>query len=118
MVRSLVLAVAAACLAAPSVCKAQDGPTPGVTEPMPGVQVIDGAAVPALRLEAASLEATLKEDKSFAEIKRLLGGAGIPSVGPAGTTTHMYKLLDTATGKQMVLILFVRGNRIVDYLLT
>ncbi|MEO8115199.1 MAG: hypothetical protein ABI655_12505 [Phenylobacterium sp.] len=79
---------------------------------------IDGAKVPALRFEGASLEATLKEKKSFRDVKKLLGGAGIASVGPAGTTTHMYKVLDTATGKQMVLILFVRGDEIVDHLLT
>jgi len=30
----------------------------------------------------------------------------------------MYKVLDTATGKQMVLILFVRGDEIVNHLLT
>lgn len=118
MFRAFAYALAIGGLAGPSVCHAQDRPTPGVTEVASGVREIDGAKVPSLRFDAASLEATLKEKKSFGEVKKLLGGAGIASVGPAGTTTHMYKVLDTATGKQMVLILFVRGNQIVDHLLT
>lgn len=101
-----------------SVCWAQEAATPGVSEPMPGVQVVDGAAVPALRFDAATLDAILKKEKSFPAAEKLLGGGGIVSPGPSGTTTHMYKILDTASGNQMVLILFVKGSKIVDYLLT
>lgn len=117
MLRAFAYMVAIACLVGPSVCQTQDTPTSGVVEVSPGVREIDGAKVPALRFDAASLEATLKEKKSFRDVKKLLGGAGIASVGPADTTTHMYKLLDTATHKQMVLILFVRGDEIVKHLL-
>lgn len=118
MPRGLACAVAIACLAGASASQAQAGATPGVTEIAPGVRVIEGAEVPSLRLDAASLEQTLKQKGSFRDLKKILGGAGIASVGPAGTTTHMYKLQDTSTGKQMVLILFVRGNKVVDHLLT
>ncbi|OXE37479.1 MAG: hypothetical protein CGW95_01355 [Phenylobacterium zucineum] len=97
MLRSLALAIALVSLAAPTVSQAQDGNTPGVTEIAPGVREIDGTKVPSLRFEAESLEVTLKEEKSFRKIKKLLGGEGIASVGPGGTTTHMYKVLDTTT---------------------
>lgn len=96
----------------------QETETPGVTEVAPGVRRIEGAKVPTTSVDTVALEALIKETKSFGEVAKLLGGKGIASPGPANTTTHMFKISDQATGKAQVLVLFVRGNAIVDYLIS
>lgn len=97
---------------------AQQPETPGVTEVAPGVREIDGAKVPSRSVDTAALETLIKESKSFSAAAKLLGGKGIVSPGPAGTTTHMYKITDQASGKAQVVVLFVRGKDIVDYLIS
>lgn len=96
----------------------QESETPGVTEVAPGVRQIDGAKVPSRSVDTAAVEALIKESKSFSAVAKVLGGKGIASPGPANTTTHMYKITDQASGKAQVVVLFVRGNAIVDYLIT
>jgi hypothetical protein len=90
--------------------------TPGVTQIAPGVQQVDGAKVPSQTVDMAALEALIKDKKSLRAVKGVLHGDGVTSVGPAGTTAHMYKVHDTASGKDLVLILFVDGDKIVDHL--
>lgn len=99
-------------------CAAQTNGMPGVTEIAPGVQQIDGGKVPSINLDAPALEAYLKEKKSFSAAKKLLGGSGIKSVGPAKSTVHMYKVHDVISGKDLVVVLFVKGDAILDYLIS
>jgi len=114
------LLACAAVLAAPFSAEpaaAQDAPTPGVTDVVPGVRVVDGAKVPSHSLDASALEATITAKKSLRAVRGQLGGDGITSVGPSGTTLHMYKVQDTVTGKEMVVVLFVKGDEIVEHLI-
>lgn len=113
MARALFCTVLIATLAVPVAAQ-----TPGVTELAPGVQQIDGAKVPSLGIDTTALEAVIKEKRSFRAVRKLLQGDGITSVGPGNTTVHMYKVHDTVSGKDQVLILFVKGDEIVDHLLT
>ena len=94
---------------------AQDEPTPGVESPAPGVRIIHGNEVPSIGVDAAALEAAIKDKHSFRAVKPLLGGNGIPSIGPGGTTVHIYKAHDTVTAKNLVVVLFVKDDTIVDY---
>ena len=48
----------------------------------------------------------------------MLGSEGITNPGPQGTITHMYKLRDTDDKQDKVLILFVKGGKVLDLLLT
>ena len=118
MLKFLFPAIAVAGFTCAQPCSAQTSETPGVTEVAPGVRKIDGSKVPSLRLDATGLEATIKERKSFSAAKKLLGGDGISNVGPGGSTVHMYKVHDTISGKNVVVVLFVKGDAIVDYLIT
>ena len=101
-----------------SPCLAQSAQTPGVTEVAPGVRKVDGAQVPSTQISAAALKSAIEQDQTFKAIKKLFTVKGIESPGPAGTTTHMYKIVDTDTGEDKVVILFVKGKKIVDYLIT
>ena len=94
---------------------AQD--TPGVTEVAPGVRHIDGAKVESHQISVAALEQAIANEK-LSNVFKMLKGKGIPSVGPAGTTTHMYKIHDTDTQEDKVVILFVLKKKIVDHLIT
>jgi len=116
MLRFVVAAIAVAGLVQPGAEQASE--VPGVTEIAPGVQRIDGSKVPSIRLDAPALEASLKEKKSFGAAKKLLGGNGIKSVGPGNSTVHMYKVHDVVSGKDLVVILFVKGDAILDYLIS
>src|ERR1700742_1647814 len=103
----------AAGLAITTASLAQTDP-PGVTT---GAPEIDGAKVESVGIDTAALEANIKDKHSFAAAKKLLGGNGIDSVGPGGTTTYMYKAHDTATSRKFLVILFVKGDAIVDYMM-
>ena len=117
--RTVFLSAAAlAVILAAGSSAAQDAPTPGVTDVAPGVRVVDGAKVPSHSLDAATLEAAITAKKSLRAVRGLLGGDGITSQGPGGTVLHMYKVHDTVTAKDMVVILFVKGDEIVDHLIT
>jgi hypothetical protein len=116
MPRYLVCAVLFAGLAAPELCAAQDSPTPGVTNVAPGVREIDGSKVPSVGIDVGALEAIIKEKKSLSAVRDVLQGDGVTSIGPAGTTVHIYKAHDTVSAKNLVLILFVKGDVIVDHL--
>ena len=98
-------------------CAAQDAPTPGVENVAPGVRVIHGDEVPSVGIDAAALEAMIKEKHSFRDAKEMLGGGGIASVGPGGTTVHIYKAHDTATGRKLVVLLFVKDDTVVNDLI-
>ena len=117
MQRKLTFATLAAGLAIATISMAQTDPTPGVKIVAPGVREINGAEVPSIGIDTAALEATIKEKHSFAAAEALLGGEGIDSVGPGGTTTYMYKVHDTVTAHKFVVILFVKDASIVDYLM-
>ena len=117
MLKITACAAALAALFAAEPCAAQSGPTPGVTDVAPGVRVVDGAKVPSQNLDAAALEAAITAKKSLRAVRGLLGGDGITSDGPAGTVVHMYKVHDTVTAKDMVVVLFVQGDTIVDHLI-
>jgi hypothetical protein len=91
--------------------------TPGVENVAPGVRVIHGDQVPSIGVDAAALEAMIKQKHSFDAAKDLLGGEGVDSVGPGGTTVHIYKAHDTVTAKNLVVILFVKDDAIVNYLI-
>jgi hypothetical protein len=117
MERHLICAAALASLLAMEAGAARAQPVPGVQDIAPGVRVVDGAKVPRLSLDATALQTAIKEKPSFRAVKKLLGGDGVTSPGGGGSTVHMYKLHDTVTGKDMVAILFVQGDRIVDHLL-
>jgi hypothetical protein len=98
--------------------RAQSAATPGVTEVAPGVREIDGAKVPTTQLTASRLKTAIETDKSFKNISKMFDVKGIASPGPSGTTTYMYKMHDAETGADVVVILFVKGNEIVDFLIT
>lgn len=115
ILKSLLSALGVCILAQPGY--AQESLPAGVEQVGPGVLRVDGSKVPSISLDTAAFEAAIKEDKSFSAAKRLLGGNGIPSVGPGGSTVHMYKVHDQALAKDLVLILFVNGNSILDYLI-
>jgi hypothetical protein len=117
MQRKLTFVTLAAGLAVTTISMAQTDPTPGVKNIAPGVREINGAEVPSVGIDTGALEATIKETHSFAAAKALLGGEGIDSVGPGGTTTYMYKAHDTVTAHKFVIILFVKDGSIVDYLM-
>jgi len=89
--------------------------TPGVENVAPGVRVIHGDEVPSAGIDSGALEALIKEKHSFRAANKMLGDNGIDSVGPSGTTVHIYKAHDTATGKKLVVLLFVKEDAIVDY---
>ena len=118
MLRLLFPALAVAGFTCVQPCSAQTSVSPGVREIAPGVREIDGSKVPSLHLDATALEATIREKKSFSAAKKLLGGNGISNVGPGNSIVHMYKVYDTKTGKDLVVILFVKGDAIVDHLIT
>jgi hypothetical protein len=118
MLKRLVWAAGFAGVIAAQSSAAQTNPTPGVETVAPGVQVVDGAKVPSLSLDAAALEATIKEKKSLRAVRKQLGGDGVTSIGPENTTVHMYKVHDTVTSQDLVVILFVKGDAIVDHLVT
>jgi hypothetical protein len=111
----ICLLAATSALAIPAAAYAQQA---GVTEVAPGVREIDGAKVAALSISGTSVKAAVAADPKFSAIKKQLGGDGIASPGPSGTITHMYKLRDTDDGKDKVLILFVKGGKVLDLLLT
>ena len=117
MRKVLACAVALAVLAVSQSSAAQTERIPGVEDIAPGVRTIDGSKVPSLSLDASALEAAIKEKSSLRAMRKLLGGDGIASIGPANTVTHMYKVHDTVTGKDLVVILFVKGDTIVDHLI-
>ncbi len=81
------------------------------------MRVIHGDQVPSISVDSAALEALITDKKSLRAVSKQLGGGGITSIGPSGTTLHMYKAHDTVTGKDLVVILFVRGDAIVDHLI-
>jgi hypothetical protein len=97
---------------------AQDGNIPGVKDVAPGVRTIDGSKVPTTHLSAAALKAAIERDPSFQEVRKLFNVDGIASPGPAGTTTYMYKMHDPDTKDDLVVILFVKGKKIVDFLIS
>lgn len=88
--------------------------TPGVSNPAPGVQVIDGAKVPSIKVDVAALQASIATDNKFAAARKQLGGDGIVNVGPGGSIVHMYKVEDMATNSNKVLLLFVKGGKILN----
>ena len=90
----------------------------GGTEVAPGVRVIDGVKVEVLTISGEAIKAAIKADPKFSGIKNMLGSEGITNPGPSGSVTHMYKLRDTDDDADKVLILFVKGGKIVDLLLT
>jgi len=111
----MVCAAALAGLVAAGPAEAWADP-PGVTTVAPGVQVIDGAKVPRQSVDASALEALIKDKKSLRAVKKFLKADAVTSVGPGGSTVHMYKIHDTATDKDLIAILFVKGDEIVDHL--
>jgi hypothetical protein len=113
----LMWAALGAALSVAEPSAAQDGPAPGVTDVAPGVRVVDGAKVPSTSLDAAALDAAITAKKSLRAVRGLLGGNGITSEGPSGTMLRMYKVRDTVTGKGMVVVLFVKGDEIVEHLI-
>jgi len=113
MLRLLAAAALVTALAASAAAQ-----TPGVTEVAPGVREIDGAKVPSVSAETAALEAMINDKKSLRAVRKMLGGDGITSPGPQGTTVHMYKMHDKTTGKDQVVVLFVKGDAIVDHLIS
>jgi len=117
MLKPLACAAVLAGLLAAGSSTAQSGPTPGVQDVAPGVRVVDGAKVPSTSLDATALEAVITAKKSLRAVRGLLGGDGITSAGPDRTVLHMYKVHDTVTAKDMVVVLFVRGDVIVDHLI-
>ena len=98
--------------------EAQSTDVPGVTEVAPGVRQIDGNKVPSTNISFSVLKAAIENDRSFSAIKKLFTVNGIASPGPSGTTTYMYKVHDPEIDKDGVAILFVKGGRILDYLIT
>jgi hypothetical protein len=117
MLRVLACTALIAGILAGEPASAQSDPTPGVENVAPGVRVIHGNEVPSIGVDTSALEAMIKEKHSFGAAKELLGGDGIDSVGPAGSTVHIYKVHDTVTAKNFVVILFVKDDEIVDYLM-
>ena len=115
--KTLVCAAFVAGLLAAGSAAARGDPTPGVVDVAPGVRAIDGAKVPSVALDASALEAAITDRKSLRAVKKQLGGDGITSIGPANTTLHMYKAHDTVTGKDLVVVLFVKGDEIVDHMI-
>lgn len=107
--------IAVSALGDPAV--AQSDSVPGVQNVAPGVRVINGAEVPSAGVDTAALEAMIKEKHSFRAAKDVLGNNGVDAPGPGGTTTYIYKVHDTVSAKNFVLILFVKGDTIVDDLL-
>jgi hypothetical protein len=83
----------------------------------PGVRVIHGDQVPSQGIDRAALEAAFQDKKPYSDVRDLLGGDGIPTVGPAGTTVHIYKAHDTATAQKLVVIVFVKDGEVVSHLI-
>lgn len=97
---------------------AQQEETPGVTEVAPGVTEIDGAKVPSTDVTSARIEAAIAEDNRFKSVQKLFKVTGIKNPGPAGSTTHIYKIKDPDTKENLVVVLFVRDGLVLDYLVT
>ncbi|AOL23014.1 hypothetical protein Ga0102493_111995 [Erythrobacter litoralis] len=91
---------------------------PGVTEPVPGVRVIDGSKVSQRPVSSSALLTAIAADPGFKGIAKLLGGKGIESPGPQGTVTHMYKIRETDSDTDKVVVLFVKGGKVVEHLIT
>jgi len=91
--------------------------TPGVVNIAPGVREIHGDQVPSQGIDRAALEAAFKDKKSYSDVRDLLGGDGIPAVGPGGSTVHIYKAHDTTTAAKLVVIVFVKDGEVVDHLI-
>jgi hypothetical protein len=104
-------------LTVPASAIGQSVSVPGVTEVAPGVRVIDGSKVEVLAVSGTELTAAIKGDPRFSSIKKWLGTEGITNPGPSGSITHMYRLRDTDDDTDKVLILFVRGGKVVDHLI-
>ena len=102
----------------PAQAQTQEQGVPGVTEVAPGVRQIDGAKVPSTQIGFSALKAAIENDRSYSKIKTLFTVPGIASPGPSGTTTYMYKIHDPETGQDGVAILFVKGGKIINYLVT
>jgi hypothetical protein len=118
MIRFVVALLAGSVAVAGQPAVAEQDAVPAVTEVAPGVRQIDGKQVPATEISAAALKAAIEKDRSFSVIKKLMTVNGIASPGPAGTTTHMYKIRDPETKQDAVAILFVKGGKILDFLIT
>jgi hypothetical protein len=117
MSRILLFVAAFAALGLTQSATAQTEWSPGVTEVAPGVREIDGKKLPSQGVDMSAVETLIKEEKSLRAVRDLLGGDGITSIGPADTTVHIYKVQDTATGKPLIVLLFVKDDdEIVDHL--
>ena len=91
--------------------------TPGVENVAPGVRVIHGDEVPSQGVDRAALEAAFNDKKSYSDMRDLLGGDGIATVGPGGSTVHIYKAHDTATAAKLVVIVFVKDGAVVNHII-
>ena len=91
---------------------------PGITTIAPGVTQIDGAKVRTSEVDLPALEALLAKKGPMADVVKVIGKA--PMVNPAGggTDAHMYKLDDKATGRKVLVIVFVRNGMVGDSLVT
>lgn len=105
-------------LASFTLVTAQDNATPGVSQVAPGVTQIDGAKVPSQSVDIDALRTTLATETSFTALKKLLGGNGVESMGPSGTTLHMYKVSDQGTKANYVVILFVKKGVVLQQMVT
>ena len=98
--------------------RAQSASSDGVTEIAPGVRQIDGSKVKALEVSVLAIAKQIETDNRYSEMKKFLKSGGIDAPGPSGTTTYMYKIHDTDTATDKVLILFVAKGRIVEHMVS
>jgi hypothetical protein len=116
MLKYSVCAMLVASAAVPICSSAEDKPTPGVVDVAPGVREVDGSKVPSQGIDVGALKAMLDAKKPYADVRDFLGGDGIATVGPAGSTVHLYKVHDTVTAANEIVILFVKDDAVVDHL--
>ena len=117
MKKSHCLAALLGLVSSPCLLAQQQG-TPGVTEVAPGVTEIDGAKVASTDVAGARIAAAIAQDNRFKSVEKLFDVKGIKNPGPAGSTTHIYKIKDPDTKENLVVVLFVLDGLVVDHLVT
>lgn len=112
-------AIAALAFALPlAACVTETMQEPGITTLAPGVVQIDGAKVRTGEVDLPALEALLATKGSMSDVVKMIGKAPMVSPAGGGTDSHMYKLDDATTQRKVLVIVFVKGGRVVDSLVT
>lgn len=99
-------------------CVTEVASEPGITTLAPGVTQIDGAKVRTGEVDLQALEALLAKKGPMSDVVKMIGKAPMVNPSGGGVDAHMYKLDDKATGRKVLVIVFVQNGQVGDSLVT